>query len=158
LFKYVFWYTDNNPSLDLLSATTQNYINGGGKIAFSMQFPQTVDLTVLQGFLPINPDSSDSRLTLFGGTTISADSINPGYPDLVLSSTIFRVKSFYLSALGAIPVYYLPNHELKGYIGFTDSQKKMFFIGVPLHKANGGNFNVKSLLNKVFFQDFGLTP
>jgi len=157
LFKYVFWYTDNNPSLDLLSATTQNYIDAGGKIAFSMQFPQTVDLTVLQGFLPIIPDSSGAKLTVFGGTKIAADSTNSSYPDLVLSSTIFRVKSFYLSPLGAIPIYYFPNHDLNGYIGFTDSQKKMFFIGVPLHKANG-NFNVKGLLNKVFFQDFGLTP
>ena len=157
LFKYVFWYTDNNPSLDLLSATTQNYIDAGGKIAFSMQFPQTIDLTVLQGFLPINPDSSAAGNYLYGGTKISAASTNPSYPDLVLSSTIFRAKSFYLSSLGAIPIYYFPNHELNGYTGFTDSQKKMFFIGVPLHKANG-NFNVKPLLNKVFFQDFGLTP
>ena len=156
LFKYVFWYTDNNPSLDLLSANTQNYINAGGKIALSMQFPQTIDLTVLQGFLPIVPDSSDSQLYLFGGTKIAADSTT-GYPDLVLSSTIYRVKSFYPSPLGAKPIYYLPNHEIKGYIGFTDSEKKLFFIGVPLNKANGGNYNVKSLLNQVFFKDFGMT-
>lgn len=155
LFKYVFWYTDNNPSLDLLSASTQKYIDAGGKVAFSMQFAQTVDLSVLQGFLPIITDSSDAKLTLFAGTNISSE--NTTYPNLVLSSSTFRVKSFYLSLLGAIPVYYFPNHELKGYIGFTDSQKKLFFIGLPLHKANGGNANVKSLLNKVFFQDFGLT-
>ena len=46
LFNYIFWYSDNNPSLDLLSATTQKYIDDGGKIAFSMQFPQAIDLTV----------------------------------------------------------------------------------------------------------------
>ncbi len=158
LFKYAFWYTDNNPSLDLLSATTQKYIDGGGKIAFSMQFAQTIDLSVLQGFLPINPDSSDAKLTLLGGTKISSDITKPEYPNIVLSSTIFRVKSFYVNPLGAIPIYYFPNYELKGFTGFTDTQKKMFFIGVPLHKANGGNANVKSLLNKVFVQDFGLIP
>jgi hypothetical protein len=158
LFKYVFWYTDNNPSLDLVSATTQKYIDAGGKIAFSMQFPQTVDLSTLQGFLPINPDSGDSKTYLLGGVKISSDTTQPGYPNLQLSSTIFRAKSFYLNPLGAIPIYYFPNHELKGYTGFTDSQKKMFFIAVPLHKADGGNANVKNLLYKVFFQDFGLTP
>jgi hypothetical protein len=157
LFKYVFWYTDNNPSLDLLSATTQKYIDGGGKIAFSMQFPQTIDLSTLQSFLPISTDSSDSRITLLGGTQIASENSQPGYPNLKLSSTIFRVKSFYLNPLGGIPIYYLPNNELKGYIGFTDLEKKLFFIGVPLNKANGGDANVKSLLNKVFFQDFGLT-
>ena len=158
LYKYVFWYTDNNPSLDLLSATTQKYIDGGGKIALSMQFPQSIDLSVLQGFLPIVADSGDARLTVYGGTDISAKNTQQDYPDLKLSSTIFRVKSFYLSQLGAIPIYYFPNNEMKGYIGFTDSEKKLFFIGVPLHKAEGGNANVKNLLKKVFFNDFGLTP
>jgi hypothetical protein len=157
LFKYVFWYTDNGPNLDLLSGSTQKFIDGGGKIAFSMQFPQTIDLAVLQSFLPIKSDSSDYQNTLFGGTKISSDNTQPDYPDLELSSSIFRVKSFFLNPLGGIPIYYLPNNELKGYIGFTDLEKKLFFIGVPLNKANGGNANVKSLLQKVFFQDFGLT-
>ena len=157
LFKYVYWYTDNSPSLDLLSATTQNYIDAGGKIAFSMQFPQAVDLAVLQSFLPIKSDSGDSKNNLVGGTHISSDTTQPAYPNLQLSTSIFRVKSFYLNPLGGIPIYYFPNKELKGYIGFTDLEKKLFFIGVPLHKANGGNSNVKSLLHKVFFEDFGLT-
>ena len=158
LFKYVFWYTDNNPSLDLLSSTTQNYIENGGKMAFSMQFPQAIDLAVIQSFLPIGTDSSDSKTTLFGGTKISSDTTQPEYPNLELSSSIYRVKSFYLNLLGGIPIYYFPNKELKGYVGFTDLEKKLFFIGVPLNKAEGGSANVKSLLNKVFFQDFGLAP
>lgn len=157
LFKYIFWYTDNNPSLDIISAVTQDYLTAGGKIAFSMQFPQSVDLSVLQGFLPISADSSDSKLSLFGGVKIASDSTQPVYPGLQLTTTIFRVKSFYVNPLGAIPIYYFPNREMKGYIGFMDNVKKMFFIGVPLHKANGGSANVKSLLYQVFFKDFGLT-
>ncbi len=157
LFKYVFWYTDNNPSLDLLSSVTQDYLTAGGKIAFSMQFPQTIDLSTIQSFLPISADSSDSKLSLFGGVKIAPVSTQPDYPALQLSTTIFRVKSFYVNPLGAVPIYYFPNKEMKGYIGFTDNQKKMFFIGIPLHKAAGGNANVKALLKKVFFTDFGLT-
>ncbi len=156
LFKYVFWYTDNNPSLDLLSATTQSYITAGGKIAFSMQFPQNIDLNVLQGFLPISADSSDAKLTLYSNTKVT-DASKTGYPDLTLTGNVFRVKSFYVNPLGGNPIYYFPNNEMKGYIGFTDSQKKMFFIGLPLHKCNSGNANVKNLFYKVFFQDFGLT-
>ena len=157
LFKYIFWYTDNNPSIDLLSAVTQNYLNSGGKIALSMQFPQTIDLSTLQSFLPINADSSYAKLSLFGGVKITSDTTQPDYPDLELTSTIFRVKSFYVNPLGAIPIYYFPNKEMKGYIGFSDNEKKLFFIGVPLNKADGGNANVKNLLYKVFFNDFGLT-
>ncbi len=40
LFDYVFWYTDNDPSLDLASFATNNYLSQGGKVFFSMQFPQ----------------------------------------------------------------------------------------------------------------------
>jgi hypothetical protein len=158
LFKYVFWYTDNGPSLDLLSSVTQNYIYAGGKIAFSMQFPQNIDLAVIQSFLPVKADSGDSKNSLIGGTKISSDSTQPTYPNLELSTSIFRVKSFFLNPLGGIPIYYFPNKELTGFIGFTDLEKKLFFIGVPLHKANGGKANIKYLLSKVFFEDFGLTP
>lgn len=158
LYKYVFWYTDNDPSLDLLSSSVQKFKDSGGKIAISMQFPQSVDLTVLSGFLPISTDSSDSRLTLTSGTMISAQNTQPGYPDLELSSSIFRMKSFYVNALGGTPIYYFPNNEMKGYVGFTDTEKKLFFIGIPLHKANAGSANVQNLLRKVLFQDFGITP
>jgi hypothetical protein len=47
---------------------------------------------------------------------------------------------------------------LKGYIGFFNSVKSEFFIGLPLHRLNGGSANVKALLSKVLFEDFGLIP
>ena len=54
--------------------------------------------------------------------------------------------------------YYFPNKELTRYIGFENSSKNIFFIGVPLHKMNGIPGSVVQLLNKVFFQDFNITP
>jgi hypothetical protein len=158
LFGYAIWYSDNNPSLDLANASTQKYLIAGGKILFSLQFPQNVDLTVLQGFLPIISDSSDYRSSLLSGAEVSANLTRPEYPNLQTTSSLFRVRSFYLSELGVIPIYYFPNQELEGYIGFSNSLKSQFFIGLPLHRSNGGNANVKALLSKVLFEDFGLTP
>ena len=158
LFKYVFWYSDTNPSLDLAVGTVQKFLDGGGKIFFSMQFPSSVDLTVLQGFLPIISDSSSSRSTIFSNVLISANNTAPEYPDLVTSLNIFRPRSFYLNSIGVKPIYYFPNNELKGFIGFENNSQSLFFLGLPLHRLNGGNANVKSLLNKVLFEDFGLTP
>lgn len=158
LFGYSIWYSDNNPSLDLANAAVQKYLDAGGKIMFSMQFPQSVDLTALQGFLPIISDSSDSRSSLLSGVTVSASLTQPTYPELQTTASLFRVRTFYLGQLGVVPIYYLPNLELKGYIGFSNTAKSLFFIGLPLHRANGGNANVKSLLSKVLYQDFGLTP
>lgn len=158
LFGYAIWYSDNNPSLDLASASVQKYIDGGGKILLSLQFPQIVDLTALQGFLPIISDSSDSRSSLLANVIISASLTQPAYPDLQTTVSLFRVRSFYLGQLGVIPIYYFPNNELKGYIGFSNTAKTLFFLGLPLHRVNGGNANVKPLLAKVLFDDFGLVP
>jgi len=156
LFKYIFWYTDNNPSLDLASALTQNYLDAGGKIAFSMQFPQSFDVSQLQNFLPIIPDSTGFSLRVLGNVDVVSDTTSPQYPDLKTTSTAFRVRSFYLTQLGALPIYYYKNGDLPGYTGFMDEQKDVFFISLPLHIMDG-NGTVKTLLDKVFIQDFGLT-
>jgi len=158
LFKYVLWYSDNNPSLDLAASSVQTFIDAGGKIAFSMQFPQTVDPVLLQGFLPINTDTIYTRTSLLPNTIISADTTDPAYPQLTTITSLFRIKSFYLNPNGAIPIYYFPNNEMRGFIGFFNNTKSLFFYGLPLSKSNGGSANVKSLLSKVFFEDFGVTP
>lgn len=157
LFGYSIWFTDTNPSLDLASSSVSKYLDAGGKVLFSMQFPANVDLTVIQGFLPIIADSSDSRSSIFAGVKISADTTQPVYPNLETSISIFRVRTFYLSQIGVVPIYYFPNNELKGFLGFSNSEKSLFFFGLPLNKVNAGNSNVKALLSKVLFQDFGLT-
>ncbi|OGU29234.1 MAG: hypothetical protein A2057_08285 [Ignavibacteria bacterium GWA2_35_9] len=158
LFRYSLWYADNNTSLDLAISSVQKYLDTGGKILFSIQFPQTVDLLSLQGFLPIVADSSNTRSSLSSGVKISAELTQAAYPELETTSSLFRVRSFYLEELGVIPIYYFPNSELNGYIGFSNSLKNLFFVGLPFHKLNGGNANVKILLQKILFQDFGLTP
>lgn len=155
LFDYLFWYTDNNPSIDLASFSTQKYLSQGGKVAFSMQFPQTVDPFELQSFIPIIADSISTRISLLPGTIIASDSTDPSYPNLQLSGNVFRVKSFYLNTLAANPIYYYPNGELKGYAGFTNTELTEFFIALPLEKCNATG-NVKPLLQKIFFDVFGI--
>lgn len=157
LYKFVLWYGDNNPSIDLAAGAVQKYIDAGGKILMSTLFPQGVEISTIQGFLSmIKTDSSGYRDVLMNGTVVS-DSSNT-YPQLETKQTIFRSRSFYLNEIGSIPIYSFPNGELPGHIGFSDTQKKIFFIGLPLHRCNNGPANVKQLLNKVLFQDFGLTP
>jgi hypothetical protein len=158
LFKYVLWYSDNNPSLDLAASSVQTFIDAGGKIIFSMQFPQNVDPVLLEGFLPINTDTIYTKTSLLPNTIISSDLTIPDYPELTTTTSLFRIKSFSLNPNGAIPIYYFPNNELKGFIGFFNNSKSLFFYGLPLSKSNGGSANVKSLLNKIFFEDFGVTP
>jgi len=156
LFDYLFWYTDNSPSIDLASFATNKYLTAGGKVAFSMQFPQIVDPVGLASFIPIISDSIGAKSSLFSGTIIASDTTDPSYPNLQSIISIFRVKSFYLDPLAANAIYYYPNDELPGFTGFTNANVTEFFIALPLDKCNGTG-GVKSLLQKVFFDDFGLT-
>lgn len=160
LFKYIFWYSDNNPTLSLASVASRKFIDNGGKIAFSMIFPQTVDLPTLQGFLPVDSvgtvTAKDFTVTLFGNTAVKGQAA--GYPDLKTVSSIFRIRSFYPTPGSVVPLYNLETTQLSGnkIIGFRDTQKKLFFIGLPLHKSDGNPGNVKTLLEKIIFEDFGL--
>ncbi len=158
LFSGVLWYADNDPSLDVANVTVPNYIEAGGKIFFSMQFPNTIDLSQIQGFLPfIEIDTSYYASTIGVNKTIgSVDTTK--YPNLLSNRSFARVRSFKLSNVGVVPIYYFPNGELSGYIGFESSSKNIFYIGAPLQRINGIPGSVKNLLNQVLFHDFNLTP
>ena len=158
LYDAILWYTDNDPSLDVANVTVQNYLEAGGKMLLSMQFPQEIDLSQIQGFLPfIEADTSYYSATIGVNRTIgSADILQ--YPNLLTSRSFARVRSFKLTSVGVTPIYYFPNGELKGFIGFESSSKNIFFIGAPMQRINGIPGSVKNLLIKVFFSDFNLSP
>ncbi len=54
LFKAVYWYTDNDPTLEPAQISVREYIISGGKIFFSMIFPQQFDPRGLSDFLPVD--------------------------------------------------------------------------------------------------------
>jgi len=155
LFKGLIWYTDNAPSLDLANATVQKITAANVKIFFTMLFPQTIDLNQIGGFLPISADTS-YYLSVIAPNKLVRDTSNSGYSNLKVASSFQRVRSFKLNP-GVTPIYYFPNKELSGYIGFENSSKNIFFIGMPLHKMNGIP-GAAALLSKVLFNDFNLTP
>lgn len=156
LFKGILWYTDNAPSLDLANATVQKITAANVKIFFSMLFPQAIDLTQIEGFLPILTDTS-SYLAVIAPGKIVSDISSSGYPTLKVAVSFQRIRCFELNP-SVVPIYYFPNFEMSGYIGFENSSKNIFFIGMPLHKMNGIPGSVAQLLTKVFFQDFNITP
>ena len=156
LFDGVLWYTDTDPSLNLANFAVQNYNDAGGKLLLSMQFPQTIDLQQIEGFLPIETDSSYYKAIIGADVTIaSQDSLN--YPNLLSNGSFARVRAFKLKNIGVTPLYYFPNGELKGFIGFEKSSKDLFFLGAPLPKINGIPGSIKNLLIQVLFHDFNLT-
>jgi len=164
LFKFLFWYSDNNPSLTLATLATKKFLSSGGKIFFSLVFPQTIVQDELQSFLPIDSagtiNGKNFTNSLIGNSPVTVSDVSLPYPALKTSTTIFRIRTFYPLAGSAIPVYNVESTMLttNKIIAFRDIDKKLFFIGLPLSKTNSIQTNVKTLFEKVFFDDFGLTP
>jgi hypothetical protein len=158
LFPCAIWYSDINGSIDLASATTQKYLDFGGKICFSMQFQQSVDMTQIQGFLPILVDTSYLNSGFLPSGLVFVDTTHSGYPDLKTNISLPFVRSFHLSNVGVNPIYFFKNKVLNGYIGFENNDRSLFFIGAPLNKLSGLPGSVSKLLDKVLFHDFNITP
>lgn len=164
LFKYVFWYSAANPSLDLLNVITSKFLASGGKIAFSMTFQDSTssypyDISSIQGFIPI--DSMKFAATnLFPNANVTPVAGMIDYPPLVNALNVSGVRVFRPNQIIAESVYdlYSNNGVYLGVIGFRTQSKNLFFIGLPLHLLNGGAQNVDELLEQIFFDDFGVTP
>jgi len=162
LFKYTFWYSSSNPRLDLLNIITNKYLQNGNKIAFSMTFQLSsddfpIDLSILQGFIPI--DSVSSPLSfLLSGANVLPSSPDSSYLPLKTTTTISFVRTFVPNIVVTTELYDIISQQITGNISFINNNKTEFFIGLPLHNSNGGDQNVDSLLQKVFFDEFGLKP
>lgn len=160
LFKYIYWYTDSSPSMDLAAITTQKYIQAGGKIAFSMVFQDSSDTfpfdkSYLQNFLPIDSLGQKKPLSFLQANASVLAVGNQNYPLLKTSAAISWVRTYAPNASSAYRVYDLSSTQVNGNIAFMDVTKTLFFIGLPLHLCDGQAGSVQQLLDKVFFDDFG---
>lgn len=165
LFKYIFWYSASNPRLDLLNICTEKFKQAGGKIAFSMNFQDSssnfgFDLPSLQGFLPIDNVSKvlSNGFLLTGATAVPSTQNN--FPGLKTSVTISFVRSYSPNQIVTENIYdlYDRNNISLGNIGFRTTSKDLFFIGLPLHQASANSGSIDTLLEKIFFEDFGVIP
>jgi len=127
-------------------------------MTFQDSIPEfTFDLSTLQGFLPIDA-VSNSLAFLGAGTDAVPSSPQINYPPLKTSVTIAYVRTFVPNSIVATEIYNISSSQISGNIGMITNDKTLFFIGLPLHESNSGNQNVDELLEKVFFEEFGLIP
>jgi hypothetical protein len=183
LYDYVFWYTDQYPSLSVAQLTLFTYMQNGGKVLFSTTFQNTVDPRgALNDFAPIDSVSSvpftprpapgDTRI--YANYRVFPDSTDPGniYPPLAFNQppapqTFFLVymRPIYRRS-DARYIYHLQRDTLNTpprYIGMpnlaaVDGQRQIIFIGLPLHLLNNqvyGNPNgLQAFFTRAFTREF----
>jgi len=156
LFDVLLWYSDNQPDIDLASTTIKKFTDNGGKVLFTTVLPHPIDIVQLKDILPIDSVSNPIKF-LKAKTDIK--NIVDGYPELKTTGSSIKVKTFYPSTASATAIYELTPDVGVGtnVIGFKSNDNKIFFFGLPLHECDGIEGNVKLLLQKIIFDDFGLT-
>lgn len=164
LYDYVFWYTDQFPSLGIAQLTLFTYMQNGGKVIFSTTFENSVDPRgALRDFAPIDsissvdlsptrppvppPVAGDTRLP--GSFVVLPDSNNPNapYPQLALNGTLTTTHSIFMRPIyrrsDARYVYRLqPDTRIPmRYFGapnvaVVDGEQRILFMGLPIHLLN----------------------
>ncbi|MDP2366252.1 MAG: hypothetical protein Q8M94_21070, partial [Ignavibacteria bacterium] len=90
--------------------------------------------------------------------TAEAQSLN--YPNLKVDDSatpVARIRTYYPNPAAADKLYTLgvTNNPV---IGFKGKDSRLIYIGLPLNRVNASPFNVKRFFQKVFIEEFGLTP
>ena len=95
---------------------------------------------------------------VFTGADVLPSAPEIDYPALKTNDTNAGTRTYSPNPLVTTEIYNLVSPDLNGNIAFITNDKTKFFIGLFLHYCNGGDQNVDELLEKVFFEEFGLVP
>jgi len=183
LYDYVFWYTDQFPSLATAQLSLFTYLHNGGKVLFSTTFQNSIDPRgALKDFAPIDSISSASFTPrpAAGDTRVPAnyrvypDSSNPGsiYPQLAFNAPappatfhlVFmrpiyrRTDARYLYHLQPDTANSPPRYIGMPNVAAVDGLRTIVFVGLPLHlldnKIYGNAEGLQAFFTRVFIQEF----
>ncbi len=168
LFKYVFWFGDNTPSLEIAQTSIPGFIKSGGKVFFCSGFPENVSgQGSLVDFAPIqNVENSFFAQKLFQNESmlpvadlsypiLSRDTINDAgiyqFPRGIIpkidADTLYKMQSS--SRWSGQPVMGVRGKDLSGQTNFV-------LIAAMLHRFATPPKNMAALFRKVFADEFGV--
>ena len=162
LFKYIFWYADNGPSLEIAQASLPEFKQSGGKVLFATGFPESVSgQGSLVEFAPID-DIEPGYFTLrlnAGDTILPVDST---YPTLVRDNAgaLYTFPRGVIPKLGSRILYRMaasPNWTGQPIMGVKDADQPTFvLLSAQLHRFGSPDTSVARLLRRVFEGEFGV--
>jgi hypothetical protein len=182
LYDYIFWYTDQFPSLATAQLSLFTYMQNGGKVLFSTTFQSGLDpRAAFKDFAPIDSISSapftprpapgDTRIPV--NYRVFPDSASAGaiYPQLafiqnggapfhfVFMRPIYRRSDArYLYHIQPDTANVPPRYTGMPNIAAVDGQRTIVFVGLPLHlldnKIYGNPDGLQAFFNRVFTQEF----
>lgn len=163
LFKYIFWYSDNSPSLEIAQSSLPGFVQAGGKVMFSAGLPENVSgQGSLVDFAPIeNVEPSFFTNRLNASDTVET-SFDPAYPTLVRDNlgTIYAFPRGVIPKVNARVLYRMmasPRWAGQPIMGVKDADQPSFvMLSLILHRFGTPPDNAAALLRKVYKDEFGI--
>ena len=162
LFKYVFWYGDNSPSLDIIQASLPGFKKAGGKVFLAAGFPQNISAQGgLGDFAPIDNIEASyfTSILLPKDTVVSTD---PSYPTLVRDTLgfIYTFPRGLLPKIDARVLYRMqssPRWAGQPIMGVKDADSPSFILlATLLHRFGTPPDRLAALLRRVYRDEFGV--
>ncbi|HTP79299.1 MAG TPA: hypothetical protein VMM57_02720 [Bacteroidota bacterium] len=162
LFKYVYWYSDNAPSLDIAQASLPGFKSAGGKVLMTAGFPQYPSTQGGVGnFAPIDGIEGSYFTTILQSRDTMA-AVDPTYPTLIRDTLgfIYTFPRGILPKVDARILYEMqPSDRWSGQpvMGVKDADQASFvLIAGILHRFGTPPDRVSILLRRVYQGEFGV--
>ena len=171
LFKYILWYCDSNPQMDIAQSSLPAFKAAGGKILFVTGFPQyPADARGFGDFAPID----NIEASYFKSILLAKDSLVssvPAYPTLYRDANpvIYTYPRGLLPKANARIIYQMGKSPLWAsrdtlpiIMGVKDAdQPSIIMLAIFLHRFVGNPGagvpnNVPAFLHKVYYDEFGV--
>jgi hypothetical protein len=162
LFKYLLWYTDNDPTIDVAQVALPEYQRSGGRIFYTAAFPESAidPRGGITDYAPIDSLSPEPIRFVPSGTKAEADAESPGYPTLVrdaLGVPVAFVRDMYRK-INARNLYRFEESSRwtgRPVVAVRSGDSRFILFGVPLHRFNSAG-NVGELIHLIFRNEFGV--
>ncbi|MCB2203966.1 hypothetical protein KQI65_04400 [bacterium] len=162
LFRYVIWYGDNTPTLDVAQVALPEYQNSGGNVIFTSAFPEAAidPRGGITDFAPVDSISPLAISFIAKGVRVLPDSESPGYPALVRDEggvPVAFIRELYrkINARNFYRFEESSRWEGQPVVAVRSGDSRFMLFGIPLHRFDGEG-SVGSLIYLIFRNEFGL--
>lgn len=159
LFRYVIWYCDNRPTVDVAQLSLPEFQRWGGFILYTASFPESAidPRGGITDYAPIDSLSPAPITFVPAGTKAEADPESPGYP-LLTRDTQGTPVAFVRNLFRKINARNLYRFEASSrwegqpVVAVRSGDSRFVLFGIPLHRFEGAG----PVLRTVFHNEFGV--
>ncbi len=162
LFRYVIWYADNNPTLEVAQLSLPDYQERGGHVFYTASFPESAidPRGGITDFAPIDSLSPDPIRFVPMGTRAEPAAESPGYPVLVRDNEgvpVAFIRNMFrkINARNLYRFEESTRWEGQPVVAVRSGDSRFILFGIPLHRFNGDG-NAGTLIYQIFRNEFGV--